>query len=1813
MSTQSACLPRSAPAAFRRRFARLMWAGLALAMLGAPAALRAQTVRSDLAMTNGMVNAGLVAGGKLHIGGSFTHVGQATGCGVPVDTTSGQVLSGFPAVAGTIQAVVPDGAGGWFIGGAFTAVGGEARLNLAHVLADLSVAAWDPAPDQPVLCVALQGGVVYAGGDFLTIGGASRARIAALDSLTGLALAWNPDADGSVSALAVTDSVLYAGGSFLTIGGAARARLAALDLVDGAASPWNPGANGSVFALAASAGIVYAGGFFSSLGGQSRVDLGAVDAATGLTTTWNPQPDNQVLTLAMNGSLVYVGGAFTKFGSVVRSRIAVLDAATGLPVASWNPGANGRVLALSVNGSVIYAGGEFTTIGGQPRTYVAALDSASGLATGWDPSAYGPVRALGPGGSALYVAGSFNGIGGAIRRSLAAIDLASGAVTSWDPGANGPVLAMTPYAGTILAGGQFSSAGGQARNNLAAIDVATGLATPWNPNGGGAVSALAVSGSTVYAGGTFATIGGQARNNLAGVDAATGLASGWNPNVDGQVFAIVPSGGVVYVGGSFQNVGGIPCRNLAAVIAASGLLTAWNPSPNGTVRALASACGALYVGGFFTSVGGEPRNRIAVLDAASGLAGSWNPDANGPVTALALHRGALYASGLFSAIASQARSRIASLDPTSGAATAWNPGSDNIVQVFTGEGGTIYAGGGFGVLGGKTASFLAGVEADGSLSCPGVALSPPSLPAGRVGDAYAQTVSAAGGTAPYCYAVTAGALPPGVTLDPATGALSGTPSTGGSFAFSVTATTAIACAGSRAYEVLVREACTAFVLLPAALPSAHLGAAYAETLAVQGAAPPLSFSVSSGALPDGITLSAEGALVGTPGTLGTSAFTIAVTDSNLCQGSFGRTLNVFPACTPIAIGPGILPSGAVGAAFDQTLTASGGHPPHAWSVASGALPAGLVLEPATGRLHGTPTVADTFPIVVAATDSIECTETRAYMLTIFATAPVSSVAADAAGLMISNGLPCVAVPVEYTRGESTPVRGVRVTFALETARLALCTPATPAASIHPGSWLDGHVNTSLSVTDGGDGSYVVDLGLVGEPCGIDSGGTLFSIDLAAAGPDGSGTITVTAVQVRDCSGALVPVAPGPPASLAINRQPLALRPTVLPGGSLGDPYAVVLATDSGTAPITWTVISGAPPVGLALDAGSGTLTGTPGAVGTSFFGVLAVDVNGRTGTRSYSIPIFAAPPASRVTAATADLCIKPVTPQVAVPFVYERVDSAAARGMSATFQIDTSKIALATPANPRASVHEGSWFSGYPTVLFVTDNGGGSYTVDAAVLGGPCELTAGGELFTVDFAPVAGDGDAEITVLAVRVRDCLNAALPVAAGPAALLTVDRAGPPALAGLAAQPTIVTGSSDSTTQILLDWSAGTSERVDLYRAPRGTYPLYADASSPPDSSLVPGGPWVHVATNPAPGFVDQPPARGVWVYVAVTTDACSLTAVSNLTPGTLDYLLGDVTDGITAGAGNNNVWTEDISLLGAHYGITGPAAVNPVGYLDVGPTLSGMPDSRPLPDHQIDFEDLFIFAANYGAAAGSPAPTRPARAAGAARATAPLLAAAERFTVVGPQQVEAGTEVTASLGLSAGGRMQAFSARLAWDATVVEPVGFEPSGFIEAQGGIVLSPRPGTVDAALLGLGASGISGEGEVARVRFRALRSGLSGIGLGSVDGRDAANRPVPMFQTTDVGSASGQTVFLAPTPNPARGRATVSYVLARAGAVALGVYEVGGRRVRTLVSAVQEPGAYRMVWDGRDDGGRTAAAGVYYLSLDADGRRMTRALVLLR
>lgn len=290
-------------------------------------------------------------------------------------------------------------------------------------------------------------------------------------------------------------------------------------------------------------------------------------------------------------------------------------------------------------------------------------------------------------------------------------------------------------------------------------------------------------------------------------------------------------------------------------------------------------------------------------------------------------------------------------------------------------------------IGGITQDYMIDVEA-GTLT-----LSPSSLPSGRVGDAYNPTISARDGTAPYAYAVTSGALPTGLVLDPATGAISGTPSDDATFSFDITATDANGATGVRSYSVDILP--PVLSLSPASLPDGTLGAAYDATVAVLGAGtPPYTFEVVSGTLPPGLSLvqSAPDAVAvhGTPQANGSYTFKLQATDSADHAVTTSYTIAIDAAA--ITLTPASLPDGGIGAAYAQSLGASGGTAPYAFALAGGSLPPGVSLA-SGGTLSGTPTTAGHYAFTISATDAYENAGVQAYAVDIAEAAIPAPIAA----------------------------------------------------------------------------------------------------------------------------------------------------------------------------------------------------------------------------------------------------------------------------------------------------------------------------------------------------------------------------------------------------------------------------------------------------------------------------------------------------------------------------------------------------------------------------------------------------------------------------------------------------------------------------------------------------------------------------------------------------------------------------------------------------------------------------------------------------
>jgi hypothetical protein len=427
---------------------------------------------------------------------------------------------------------------------------------------------------------------------------------------------------------------------------------------------------------------------------------------------------------------------------------------------------------------------------------------------------------------------------------------------------------------------------------------------------------------------------------------------------------------------------------------------------------------------------------------------------------------------------------------------------------------------------------------------PALAITTSTLPDGIAGSSYAQILSATGGTSPYVWAVTTGALPAGLTLTPG-GGLSGIPTANGTFTFTIRATDSTSPTAQTATQALTLHLADGLTVTTTALPTALATTPYSQTLAATGGTIPYAWSIASGALPAGLTLSSAGMITGTPTTAGNTAFVVKATDTTSPTAQAATQALSLMVASAISITTPSLAAGMVAKTYSQTVAATGGTAPYTWAVYSGSLPNGLTLSGNT--ISGTPTTAGTVTFTLQATDT---------------TSPTPQTAASNLSITIGAAFSIVT---------SSPLP----------------------------TGLGGNPYSVQIQADGGTPPYTFALASGAPPSGLSlqADGTLSGIPAVA----GSSLFSVIATD------STLPTAQTQIKPLAITiTAPLSISTTSLPRGTVSTSYAQSLLAAGGTTPYSWSVSSGSLPSGLTLST-DGALVGTPTAAGTFLFGAQVTD------------------------------------------------------------------------------------------------------------------------------------------------------------------------------------------------------------------------------------------------------------------------------------------------------------------------------------------------------------------------------------------------------------------------------------------------------------------------------------------------------------------------------------------------------------------------------------------------------------------------------
>ncbi len=506
---------------------------------------------------------------------------------------------------------------------------------------------------------------------------------------------------------------------------------------------------------------------------------------------------------------------------------------------------------------------------------------------------------------------------------------------------------------------------------------------------------------------------------------------------------------------------------------------------------------------------------------------------------------------------------------------------------------------------------------------------------GFVGNAYNFNFNSTGGMSPTIYTLLSGALPTGLSLNPA-GSISGNPTAAGTYSFVIRATDATQATSQ--VRLTIRILSTTLMLSQAGLANARLGQFYSSTLSASGGAAPYNFNLVTGTLPAGLTLSGNGNISGTPTAAGIYQLTYRVIDSN--NRSAESTLALYVAGGPFNISPLTLPSGQVNQSYQQVFSATGGMAPYNYQVSMGSVPTGLLLSP-TGILSGTLTQNTNGAFTVRVSDASGASSLISYLFNVnpagmslssnvAATGSVGQLytsrltASGASSYTLDSG----ALPPGLTLASDGTLSGTPTTNGTFLFTVRAAGPGTSAAlfsqSIVIASDQLGFTTTTLlaivvnmpytATLTGVNGSSPYTFSIIG-------GSLPAGISFASSGAFSGTTAAVgsypLSVRIEDSMGS---TATGSVTLTVGNASALSISTSALPTGRRGIAYSSMIMAAGGIAPYTFSLVNGNLPPGLILSV-AGLIAGTPTADGATTFTLRARDSSGNEVQKTFIITV----------------------------------------------------------------------------------------------------------------------------------------------------------------------------------------------------------------------------------------------------------------------------------------------------------------------------------------------------------------------------------------------------------------------------------------------------------------------------------------------------------------------------------------------------------------------------------------------------------------
>jgi hypothetical protein len=233
------------------------------------------------------------------------------------------------------------------------------------------------------------------------------------------------------------------------------------------------------------------------------------------------------------------------------------------------------------------------------------------------------------------------------------------------------------------------------------------------------------------------------------------------------------------------------------------------------------------------------------------------------------------------------------------------------------------------------------------------------------------------------WSISAGALPPGVTINSADGLISGTPTAAGVYSFTVQAVVTPdplknpARSDTKALTITVRAPVA--IAATEEPDASEVGVEYQLALTASGGTGTYTWALAGGQLPRGVAFAPDGTISGTPRTPGVYRFTVTATDNEARTATYAGSLVV---AARVAITRPKSPPTQVGKKYKLKLRSTGGVLPKTWRLTKGPLPKGVKFDKKLGLFSGIPTKAGRYPVTAELRDALGVTSTRTILIVV---------------------------------------------------------------------------------------------------------------------------------------------------------------------------------------------------------------------------------------------------------------------------------------------------------------------------------------------------------------------------------------------------------------------------------------------------------------------------------------------------------------------------------------------------------------------------------------------------------------------------------------------------------------------------------------------------------------------------------------------------------------------------------------------------------------------------------------------------------------